>query len=70
VLLALADDGSAQPIPQIVRQFEQLGVTIDLDGSFGGVANHITVMAPLQMIFQLNAGALIYRVVQVVRKLL
>jgi hypothetical protein len=70
VLLTFADDGRAQPSPQIVWQFEQLGVTIDLDGSLGGVANDVAVMAPLQMIFQFSAGALVYGVVQVVRKLL
>jgi hypothetical protein len=47
VLLAFADDGSAQPIPQLVGQFEQLGVAIDFDGALGGVANDVTVMTPL-----------------------
>src|ERR1035438_3812939 len=49
--LALADDGGSKAVAQLVGKFVELRVAVDFDGLFGGVANHVAVVAPSQVIF-------------------
>src|SRR6266576_1410236 len=52
VLLALAHNGGTKSPTKVVGELVQLGVAIDLNGLFGGVAHHIAVVAPSQVVFQ------------------
>jgi hypothetical protein len=54
VLLALSHDGGTQPRAKIVGQFVKLGVAVNLDGLLGGIANHVAVVAPGEMVLQLG----------------
>src|SRR5581483_540891 len=51
LLLALGHDRRAQAAAEIVRQFIELGIAIDFDGFLGGVAHHVAVVAPGEVIF-------------------
>jgi hypothetical protein len=54
VLLALDHDGGAQAGAEIVGQLVELGIAVDLYGFFCGIANYIAVVAPGEMVLQLD----------------
>ncbi len=58
--------GGTEPIPQVIREFVQLRVAVNLDGFLGGVADYVTVMAPREVIFQFGLGAVVYNAVEVI----
>jgi hypothetical protein len=51
MLLTLGHDSGAKPGAEIVGQFVELRVAINLDGFLGSVADNVTVVAPGKMIF-------------------
>jgi hypothetical protein len=63
---ALGDNGRTETIAQIVGEFVKLGIAVNLDGLLGGVANHVAVVAPSEMVFQFSLGAVVQDAVQVV----
>src|SRR5208283_3585492 len=69
VVLALGHNRQAQAPAQIVREFIQVGIAINLDGHLGGVADDVAVVAPLEMIFQFRPGLSIHRAVEVIGEL-
>jgi hypothetical protein len=69
ILLALRHNGGTQPAAEIFRQFVKLGVTIDFNRLFGGIADHVTVMAPGKMVLQLDLGVLVDDAVQIIGQL-
>jgi hypothetical protein len=69
LLLALGHDGGAESATEVFGQFVKLGITVYLDGLLGGVANHVTVMAPGKMILQLDFGLIVENAFQVVGQL-
>jgi hypothetical protein len=54
VLLALSHDGGTQPRAKIVGKFVKLGVAVNLNSLLGGIANHVAVVAPGEMVLQLD----------------
>ena len=66
MLRALRHDCRLQPAPQIVRQLVQLLVAVDLDRLAGGIADHVTVVAPRQVVFKLGLGPIVERAIEVV----
>jgi hypothetical protein len=65
--LALGNDGLAKAPAKLLRQFVGLGFTpIDLYGHLGGVTYHITVVAPLKMVFEFSFGLGVHCPVKVV----
>ena len=67
--MALGDDGGTKPGAKVFREFVELRVAVNLDGFLGGIANHVAVVAPSQMIFQFSLCALINDAVEVVGQL-
>jgi len=65
-LLALRHDRRAEARAKIIRELVELGVAINLDGLLGGIADHIAVVAPSQMIFELGLGPIVEGPIQVV----
>jgi hypothetical protein len=59
LLLTLGHDGGTQAAAEVIGQFVKLGVTINLDGLFGCVANHVAVVAPGKMVLQFDFGFLV-----------
>ena len=68
-MLALVDDGAAEPVAQVVGQFEQLLVPVDLDRHFGGIADDKAVVAPRQVFVQFGLGPVVNGTVQVIGEL-
>jgi hypothetical protein len=66
MLLALAHDGRAETGAEIFRQFVKLGIAVNLNCFFGGVANHIAIVTPGEMVFQLALGLLVEDTVEIV----
>jgi hypothetical protein len=64
--VTLRDYGCTKPGAQVARQFIELGVAVDFDGLLSGVANHVAVVAPGEMVFQFSLGAGINDSIQVV----
>jgi hypothetical protein len=54
VLLAFGHDGGTQAAAEVFGEFVELGVTVNLDGFLGRVANNVAVMAPGKMVVQLG----------------
>jgi hypothetical protein len=69
VLLAFGHNGGAETNAKIVGQFVELGVAINFDGFLGSVANHVAVVAPGEMIFQLDFCFLVEDAVQIIGQL-
>jgi hypothetical protein len=69
LVLALRHDGRAETGPEIIRQFVEFRVPINLNGPLGGVANDVAVMAPLKVIFKLGLCPCVHCLVEVVGKL-
>src|SRR5438270_7700674 len=53
---ALAHDGGSKAGAEIVGQFVQLRIAVNLDSFFGCIANNVAVVAPSQVVFQLCTG--------------
>ena len=70
VLLALRNDGGAETGTQVFRQFVELRVPVNLDGLLGGVADHVAVVTPSQVIFEFGLGAVVDHTVEIIRQLL
>jgi hypothetical protein len=68
--MTLGNDGSAQAGAKVFGKFVQLGIAINLDGFLGGIADHVAVMAPGQMIFQFSFCARVNRTIKVVGQLI
>jgi hypothetical protein len=64
--LALGNNGGFKSCSQVVGKGIQLGIAVDLNGLFGGIAYYIAVMAPGKMILQLCFGPVVHDAVQVV----
>ncbi len=69
VLFAFADDGCAKARAQIIRQFDDFVVAVDLDGALGGVTDDVTIVAPLQMLFELCLGTGVNHPVEIIGQL-
>jgi hypothetical protein len=65
-LPALVDDGGTELLMQGFRKLVEFRAAIDLDRPLGGVADHVAVVAPTQMLFQLLPGLLVDRVVEII----
>jgi hypothetical protein len=59
VLLALAHDGGTKSPTQVVGQFVEFGVAINLNGLLGGIAHYVAVVAPSQVILEFGLGPII-----------
>ena len=64
--MTLGNNGGTEPGAEIVREFVKLGVAIDLDGFFGGVANYKAVVAPRQMVFEFSLGTVVNDAVEII----
>src|SRR5437868_1181509 len=69
VLFAFANDGGSEACAQIVRKFDDFVVAVDLDGALGGVTDDVTIVAPLQMLFELRLGTGINDPVEIIGQL-
>jgi len=67
VLLTLRHDGGTEAGSEVFGQFVQLGVAINLDGLLGGIADHVTIVAPGKMVLQLDFRSLVEHSVQIIR---
>jgi hypothetical protein len=67
MLLALGHDGGTEAAAEILGQFIELRVTINLDSLLGRVANHVAVVAPGEMVLQLDFCGFVEYAVQIVR---
>ncbi len=65
--VTLGHDGGAKAVSEIVGEFVELRITVNLDRLLGGVADDIAVMAPRKMIFQFGLGTVIYDAVEIIR---
>jgi len=54
MLLALGHNGGAEAGAEVVWQFVKLRVAINFDSFLGGVANHVAVVAPGEVVLQLD----------------
>jgi hypothetical protein len=70
VSFALGYDGVAKTAAKVVGKLIKLGIAINLDGLFGGIANHVAVVTPCQMVFQFSFGAVVEDPIQVVGQFL
>ena len=66
--MALGNNCRPESSSQIFRKGIKLGIAIDFDGFFCRVANHVTIVAPRQMIFQFRLCALIDGAIKIVGK--
>ena len=69
MLQALRHDGRAQAAAEVFGQFVELRVAVNLDGFLRGIANNVAVVAPGEMIFQLDFGLFVENAVQVAGQL-
>src|SRR5271169_72754 len=67
--VAFGDDGGSKAGTEVFRKRIELRIAVNLDGLLGGIADHVTVVAPGEMIFQFRFRAIINRAIQVVRQL-
>jgi hypothetical protein len=67
--MTLGDDSGTEPGAEVFGKFVQLGVAVYLNGLLGGVAYNVAVVAPSEMIFQFNLGALVNHTIQVISQL-
>ena len=68
--MTLGNDGGTKAGAKVFRKFVELGIAINLDGLLGGIADHVAVVAPGQMIFQFSFCARINRTIKVVGQLI
>jgi len=67
MLLALGHDGGTETRAEIVGQFVELRVTVDLNGLFGRITDDIAVVAPGKMILQLDFCRFVEDAIQIIR---
>ena len=67
VLLAFGHDGGTETAAEVFGQLVKLGVTINLDCLLGRVANHVAVVAPGEMVLQLDLCGFVEYAVQIIR---
>ena len=67
--LALGDYGGAKAGAEVLREFVELRIPVDLDGLLGSVADNVAVVAPGKVIFEFGLGAVVEHAVEVVRQL-
>ena len=70
VAVALRNDGGTEASAEIVGQFIKMGVTIDFNGFLSRVANHVAVVAPREMSFELRLRLVVHDAIKIVSKLL
>jgi hypothetical protein len=68
--MTLGNDGGSQAGAKVFGKLVQLGIAINLDGFLSGIADHVTVVAPGQMIFQFSFCARVNRTIKVVSQLI
>jgi hypothetical protein len=68
--MTLGNNGSAKAGAKVFRKLVQLGIAINLDGLLSGIADHVAVVAPGQMIFQFSFCARVNRTIKVVSQLI
>jgi hypothetical protein len=69
MLFALAHDCRPQARTQVVGKFNNFVIAVDLYGSLGGVTNDVTIVAPLEMLFQFCSGAGVDHPVEIIGEL-
>src|SRR5208282_1116686 len=69
VLGTLGHDGRPKPCAQILGQFVELGIAVDFDGLSSGIADHVAVVAPRQMIVEFGLGPGVQRAIEIVGQL-
>jgi hypothetical protein len=69
LLHALGHDCGAEARAEVLRQFVELRVAVNLDGFLGCVADNVAVVAPRKMIFQLNLSFFVENAVQITGQL-
>jgi hypothetical protein len=67
--LAFTYDCRSEAGAKVFREFVELGVSVNLNGFLCGIANHIAVVAPSQMLFQFGLGRGVNHAVQVICQL-
>jgi hypothetical protein len=65
----LAHDGRAKPRTQIVGQLVKFRVAIDFDSLASGIADHIAVVTPRQVIVEFGLGPGVEHAIEVVGQL-
>jgi hypothetical protein len=69
VLLALGHDGGTETRAQVIGQFVELGVAINLNRLLRGVTNHIAVVAPGKVVLQLDFCRFVEHPIQIICQL-
>ena len=69
MLQALRHDRGTQAAAEVFGQFVELRVAVNLDGFLRGIANNVAVVAPGEMIFQLDLCFFVEDAVQVAGQL-
>ena len=64
--MTFGNDGGTEAGSEVVRKFVKLGIAIDLDGFFGGIANYKAVVAPGLMVFQFSLGTVVDDAVEII----
>ena len=64
--LALGNDGGFKSGSKVIGKGIKLGIAVNFDGFLGGVAYHVAVVAPSQMVFQFRFCAVVNDAVQVI----
>jgi hypothetical protein len=67
VLLTFGHDCGTEAAAEILGQFIELRITINLDGLLSRVANHVAVVAPGEMVLQLDFCSFVEYAVQIIR---
>src|ERR1043165_2925006 len=67
--LALLDDCGAKLGSEVFRKGVKLGVAVNLDGFLCGVADHVAVVAPSQVLFEFRLGGGINDTIEVIGQL-
>ena len=57
---ALGDDSSLELGAEGIWKVVNFVVAVNLDGHLGGIADHVAVMAPLEMLFQFDPGCRVH----------
>jgi hypothetical protein len=64
---ALRHDCGTKASTQVVRKFVQFGVAINLNGLARGIADHVAVVAPCEMVVKFSLGTGVQYAIKVVR---
>src|SRR5215468_7209030 len=58
-----------EPAAEGFRELVELVIPVDLDGLFGGIHDHVAVVAPVKMLLQLDSHAGVRGAVQIIGQL-